>query len=81
MEGVTKPVAVNRSAVLTQALVETAHRLDLGPTEIGRIVGVSQPTASRILKGEYLLKESAKEWSFHLISFVYIAPFFIGRWR
>ena len=69
MEEVTKPVAVNRSAVLTQALVETAHRLDLGPTEIGRIVGVSQPTASRILKGEYLLKESAKEWelSSHLI--------------
>ena len=48
-----KAVAADRSAVLTHALAETANRLDLGPTEIGKIVGVSQPTASRLLKGEY----------------------------
>jgi len=69
MEKQKKAVAADRSAVLTQALTETANRLELGPTEIGKIVGVSQPTASRLLKGEYLLKESAKEWelSAHLV--------------
>lgn len=69
MEGQKEAVAAERSAVLTQALAETANRLDLGPTDIGRIVGVSQPTASRLLKGDYLLKESAKEWelSAHLV--------------
>jgi hypothetical protein len=69
MEKQKKAVAADRSAVLTQALAETANRLELGPTEIGKIVGVSQPTASRLLKGEYLLKESAKEWelSAHLV--------------
>jgi uncharacterized protein (DUF2384 family) len=69
MEKQKKAVAADRSAVLTHALAETANRLNLGPTEIGRIVGVSQPTASRLLKGEYLLKESAKEWelSAHLV--------------
>jgi len=69
MEARKSAVAADRSAVLTQALAETAQRLDLGPTEIGRIVGVSQPTASRLLKGEYQLKESAKEWelSAHLV--------------
>ena len=69
MEKKKKAVAADRSTVLTQALTETANRLELGPTEIGKIVGVSQPTASRLLKGEYLLKESAKEWelSAHLV--------------
>lgn len=69
MERQKTAVAADRSAVLTHALTETASRLDLGPTEIGRIVGVSQPTASRLLKGDYLLKESAKEWelSAHLV--------------
>ena len=69
MEKQTNAIAADRSTVLTQALAETANRLELGATEIGKIVGVSQPTASRLLKGEYLLKESAKEWelSAHLV--------------
>ena len=69
MKRLEKAVSVDRTTVLTHALAETARRLDLGPTEIGKIVGVSQPTASRLLKGEYLLKESGKEWelSAHLI--------------
>ncbi|MBK1681445.1 MbcA/ParS/Xre antitoxin family protein [Rhodocyclus tenuis] len=69
MESRQEAVAVDRSTVLTQALVETARRLEIGPTEIGRILGVSQPTASRLLKGDYVLKEAAKEWelSAHLV--------------
>ncbi|GHT97582.1 hypothetical protein FACS1894154_01260 [Betaproteobacteria bacterium] len=51
-----------RAAVLSQALTQLAAKLDIGPTEIGQIIGVSQPTASRLLDGSYLLRESAKEW-------------------
>ena len=62
-------LAAERSAVLTQAVIETALRLEIGPSDIGKIVGVSQPTASRLLNGEYALKESGKEWelSAHLV--------------
>lgn len=69
MEKQKNAVGADRSSVLTHALAETAHRLALGPTEIGRIVGVSQPTASRLLKGDYVLKASAKEWELaaHLV--------------
>lgn len=66
---IASTTVTDRAAVLTNALSETAQRLQLGPTEIGRIVGISQPTASRLLKGAYRLKESAKEWELaaHLV--------------
>jgi uncharacterized protein (DUF2384 family) len=69
MEHQEEALVANRSTVLTQALVEAAHRLGIGSTEIGKIIGVSQPTASRLLKGDYALKETAKEWelSAHLV--------------
>ena len=69
MEKQKTAIAAERATVLTQALAETAQRLGLGPSEIGRIVGVSQPTASRLLKGDYVLKGAAKEWelSAHLV--------------
>lgn len=65
---VLEPTA-DRTAVLTQALAQVASRLAIGPTEIGKIVGVSQSTASRLLQGGYQLRESGKEWELaaHLI--------------
>ncbi|ANQ86042.1 hypothetical protein dqs_3014 [Azoarcus olearius] len=62
-------VSAERSAVLTQAVAEAAARLRIGPTEMGQIVGVSQSTASRLLRGAYQLREAAKEWelSVHLV--------------
>jgi uncharacterized protein (DUF2384 family) len=58
-----------RAAVLTSAVAEAARRLRIGPTEVGRIIGISQPTASRMLHGKYLLKDTAKEWELaaHLV--------------
>lgn len=51
-----------RSRVLTSAVAETARRLDIGPSNLGRVIGVSQPVASRLLNGRYAIKESTKEW-------------------
>ncbi len=52
----------DRSAALSQAVVETARRLALTPTEMAEVVGVSQPIASRLLQGDYRLRESGNEW-------------------
>lgn len=58
-----------RASVLSLAVVEAARRLAIGPTDMGQIVGVSQPTASRLLQGEYRLREGGKEFelSAHLV--------------
>lgn len=54
----------DREAVLTQALAEVVRRLEISSKELAQIIGVSQPTASRLLRGEYQLHESntKKEW-------------------
>lgn len=59
----------DRARVLTGALVETARRLKLKSTEVTAIIGVSQPTASRLLNGKFLLAEGAKPWELaaHLV--------------
>lgn len=69
MKSQLKSASNERSAVLSMAVSEVAVRLGIGPTDTGDIVGLSQPTASRMLKGNYLLKEHSKEWelSAHLV--------------
>lgn len=56
------PTAQDRSRVLSSAVAETARRLEVGSTELGRIIGVSQPVASRLLNGRYAIKDGSKEW-------------------
>ena len=58
-----------RARVLTQAVVETTRRLKLKSTELTGIIGVSQPTASRLLHGKFLLAEGGKSWELgaHLV--------------
>lgn len=51
-----------RSRVLTSAVAQTAQRLEIGPSHLARVIGVSQPVASRLLNGRYAIKESTKEW-------------------
>lgn len=62
MSRLSHPAVATRARVLGQAVSEAARRLGIGPTELGLIIGVSQPTASRLLKGSYALRESAKGW-------------------
>jgi hypothetical protein len=52
----------NRTRVLSTAVAETAQRLDIGATDLGHIIGVSQPTASRLMAGSYELKDGSKSW-------------------
>ncbi|MBL8473967.1 MAG: DUF2384 domain-containing protein [Rhodocyclaceae bacterium] len=54
--------AADLSRVLTQALAEAALRLGLGSTDLGQIVGLSQPTSSRLLHGKYALAPGGKDW-------------------
>jgi Protein of unknown function (DUF2384) len=52
----------NRSRVLSQAVIEAAKRMKIGPTDLGLIVGFSQPTASRLLREKFSIPEGSKEW-------------------
>lgn len=61
--------ASDRERVLTAAVAEAARRLGLRTTDLTRIVGISQPTASRLLNGRYVLAEGSKPWELaaHLV--------------
>lgn len=52
----------DRQRVLTQAVIEAANRLELGSTDIKGIIGTSQPTASRLLRGQHHVADGSKEW-------------------
>lgn len=62
-------VARDRARILTGAVAETARRLELKSTELTAIIGVSQPTASRLLNGKFQLAEGGKSWELgsHLV--------------
>ncbi len=61
--------ASERARVLTRAVAETVRRLQLRSTEVTSIIGVSQPTVSRLLNGKFQLAEGAKSWELaaHLV--------------
>lgn len=52
----------DRSRVLSQAVVEAAQRLKVNSTDLGAILGFSQPTSSRLLNQKYAIQEGGKEW-------------------
>jgi uncharacterized protein (DUF2384 family) len=54
--------STDRSRVLSQSVVEAAHRLKVGSTDLGEILGFSQSTSSRLLNHKYAIQESSKEW-------------------
>jgi hypothetical protein len=64
MKTITNAVAdaTRRQQVLTRAVIEASRRLELGSTDIGDVIGTSQPTASRLLNGKKFLDEKTKEW-------------------
>ena len=56
------PTHAERSAMLTQAVTETANHLNVGPTDLAAIVGISQSSASRMFNGGFFIKEGTPEW-------------------
>lgn len=54
--------ASNRSRVLSQAVAEASKRLKVSSTDLGAILGFSQPTSSRLLNQRYAIQEGSKEW-------------------
>lgn len=58
----TASTLAERSAILTHAVKETAKHLDIGPSDLAAIVGISQSSASRMFNGAFLIKEGTPEW-------------------
>lgn len=52
--------ASERGLVLTKATLRAAERLGLSARQLARIVGVSEPTVSRMKRGEALLEDGSK---------------------
>ncbi len=52
----------DKGAVLTRAVLRAADRLGLRGAELARIIGVSEPTVSRMRKGNFVLREGSKEY-------------------
>jgi len=51
-----------RARVLSQAVVEAASRLELRTSVLCQVLGISQPTASRLLHGRYQIPPGTKTW-------------------
>lgn len=54
----------DRARILSTAVAEVARHLEISSTELGHIIGVSQASASRLMRGEFAVRENAKEWEF-----------------
>jgi uncharacterized protein (DUF2384 family) len=54
--------ADDRARVLSQAVVEAAARLQLRTGVLRAVLGISQPTASRLLHGHYRIPSESKTW-------------------
>jgi len=57
----------NAELVLTKAVIRAADRLQISHTSLGKILGLSSTTITRLYQGVYALKEGAKEWEFSLL--------------
>jgi uncharacterized protein (DUF2384 family) len=54
--------APDKAKVLTRAVVRAAGLLGLTQATVGRTLGISASTASRMFSGHYLLEPDRKEW-------------------
>lgn len=56
-----------RERIVTSALCKAVQKLKFTQTELADILGVSKSTASRIMKGTYILKEDQKDYEIAVI--------------
>lgn len=68
MEAPAEAHAADESVVLSRATVRAAQLLGLSQRALGRLLGISDATASRLCSGRYLLsRDRAKEWELALL--------------
>ncbi|MDZ4095945.1 MAG: MbcA/ParS/Xre antitoxin family protein [Paracoccaceae bacterium] len=53
---------LGKGLVLTKAVLRAADRLGLTARVLSRVIGVSEPTVSRMKKGDFLLEERTKPY-------------------
>lgn len=49
-----------KGVIVTKAVIRAAERLGLNARTLARVIGVSEPTVSRMKRGEYVLEEGTK---------------------
>lgn len=54
--------AQDRAAILTKASLRAAERLGLSARVLAQVLGVSEPSVSRMKKGAYALEEGSKSF-------------------
>ncbi|WP_025898642.1 MbcA/ParS/Xre antitoxin family protein [Sneathiella glossodoripedis] len=54
--------AADKAAVVTKAVLRSADRLGLTAKTLSQVLGVSEPTISRMKKGAFMVQESSKEF-------------------
>ncbi len=59
--------SMNKSQVLTKALVNTASCLDISKVKLAQILGVSAATVTRLYAQTYQLSPDKKEWDFAVL--------------
>lgn len=58
-----KQTAINeRPRVLTNAVLRTAEYMQLSKSELGRILGISPSTVTRMSQGKYEIPQGSKTW-------------------
>lgn len=59
--------APNESGVITKAALRAAERLGIKNNALAKIVGVSEPTVTRMRKGDYLLERGQKPFELAIL--------------
>ena len=59
--------APKESGVITKATIRAAERLGIKANALSKIVGVSEPTISRMRKGEYVLEPGQKAFELAIL--------------
>jgi len=68
MTAVAQPDAVpDESSVITKAVLRTAGRLGIRNTVLAKILGVSEPTVSRMRQGKYRLERGQKAFELAIL--------------
>ncbi len=58
----TKQVAIDRSQVLTKAVLNAAECLGLNQAVLATVLGISTASVSRMRAGSYLIPQDSKAW-------------------